>query len=113
MKKLIGNTPMIKIYYKYNNEDMPIAIKMNIEKPRLSWLEIEIVKHCNMNCNGCSVCANISNAEYKDIESFERDMRQLKKYYSGIKVLKLFGGVEMVEYDLKMRKALDLLKANN
>lgn len=78
--------------YKYNNEDMPIAIKMNIEKPRLSWLEIEIVKHCNMNCNGCSVCANISNAEYKDIESFERDMRQLKKYYSGIKVLKLFGG---------------------
>ena len=92
IKNNIYYVPSYVYNFKYNNDDMPLAIKMDIEKPRLSWLEIEIVKHCNMNCNGCSTCANISPKEYEDIDNFEKNLKQLRKYFSGIKTLKLFGG---------------------
>lgn len=86
--------------YKYNNQDKPIGIKMDINKPRMPWLEIEIVSHCNMNCNGCSACANISDKKYMDLNKFERDLIQLKKYFSGIRVLKLFGGEPLLHPQL-------------
>lgn len=48
-------------------------------------------------------------------EDVKKEAEDLAKKYQMDKdeFLKLFGGLEMVEYDLKMRKALDLLKANN
>ena len=86
--------------FKYNDEDMPLAVKMDINKPRIPWVEIEVVRHCNMNCNGCSTCANISDKECISVEKFESDIKQLKKLFSGIKVLKLFGGEPLLHNQL-------------
>lgn len=47
-------------------------------------------------------------------EDVKKEAEDLAKKYQMDKdeFLKLFGGLEMVEYDLKMRKALDFLKEN-
>lgn len=86
--------------FKYNTTDMPVAVRMDINKPRLSWLEIMIVNHCNLNCNGCSACANISEKQCMDLEKFEQDLVQLKTKFSGIKILKLFGGEPLLHPQL-------------
>ena len=48
-------------------------------------------------------------------EETEKEAEELAKKYNMDKeeFLKLFGGLEMVKYDLEMRKAIDVLKDNN
>lgn len=87
--------------FKYNDSNMPVAVKMDIRKPRMPWLEIAIASCCNMNCNGCSTCANISEKEYIELEKFEKDMLQIKQKFSGIRILKLFGGEPLLHPQLE------------
>lgn len=100
IKNDVYYVPPYTYKFKYNNTDMPFAVKMDIEKPRLPWLEIGIVHHCNMNCNGCSTCANISGKEFIEIEKFEKDLKRIKVIFSGIKILKLFGGEPLLHPDI-------------
>ena len=48
-------------------------------------------------------------------EDAEKEAEELAKKYNMKKdeFLNLFGGLEMVEYDMKMRKAIEVLKENN
>ena len=48
-------------------------------------------------------------------EDTEKEADSLAEKYSMKKeeFLKLFGGLDMVKYDLEMRKALEVLKDNN
>ena len=48
-------------------------------------------------------------------EEAEKEAEDLATKYNMKKdeFLKLFGGIEMVKYDLEMRKAIDVLKENN
>lgn len=87
--------------FLWNDEKgMPFWIPMDINKPRMNWLECAIVGHCNMNCNGCSACANISTPYFMELSKFKNDMQQLKKLYSGIKYLKLLGGEPLLHKQL-------------
>lgn len=86
--------------YMWNNQDMPFLIEMDINKPRLPYLECKIASQCNLNCNGCSVAANISERWFMSSEQFERDLIALKKIYTGIKYLKLFGGEPLLNREL-------------
>ena len=59
----------------------------------------------------------IKDAEKIEVteEETEKEAEELAKKYNMDKeeFLKLFGGLEMVKYDLEMRKAIDVLKDNN
>lgn len=90
--------------YVYNfqwNKELPFRIKMDISKPRIPYLECGIVKHCNLNCKGCTALSNISQEEFSDINEFEKDLLALKKLFSGIKYFKLFGGEPLLHPMLK------------
>ncbi|MCR4675571.1 MAG: radical SAM protein [Lachnospiraceae bacterium] len=88
--------------YRYRwSDECPIAVRMDISKPRLPYLECKIVFHCNLNCNGCSAIANIHEKEFLSEEDFERDIKRLKELYSGIRYLKLFGGEPLLHPNLE------------
>lgn len=76
-------------------------IEMDISKPRLPYLECAIVRHCNLNCKGCSAFATIRGKEMMDVCKFEDDLKALKNLYSGIKYFKLFGGEPLLHPQLK------------
>lgn len=86
--------------FKWNHEDMPFMISMDISKPRMPYLECKIVEHCNLKCNGCSTCSNISETNYMEIEEFEQNLVCLRRLFTGIKNLKLFGGEPLLHPQL-------------
>ena len=55
---------------KYTLKRMP--------KKELNFV-VDIVEHCNLNCQNCDHFSPLSDIYYMDIESFERDIRQIKK----------------------------------
>lgn len=87
--------------FMWNKSDMPFKVDLKLDKPRLPYLEIGIVKHCNLNCKGCSALANISEPEVMEIDEFRTSMERLKELFWGIKDLKLFGGEPLLHPDLK------------
>jgi organic radical activating enzyme len=109
MEQLNGLDIQNRVYYVpeytysflWDDENaMPFWIPMDITKPRMPYLECGIVKQCNMNCNGCSTCANIHTPEFMDLSKFRSDMQQLKTIFSGIKYLKLYGGEPLLHKQL-------------
>lgn len=60
--------------------------------PVLPYLEIPIVKHCNLNCRYCSHFANIEDKYFMSINVFERDMLRLSQLFSDIVEIRLLGG---------------------
>lgn len=81
--------------------DMPFLLSVDLNKPRMPYLEIMIVDHCNLNCKACSALANIKEPKYLDLEEFELSMKRLKELFWGIKYLKLFGGKPLLHPKLK------------
>lgn len=101
--QIINNVYYVPDYtydFLWNNIEMPFWIPIDIQKPRMQYLECRIVEHCNMNCNGCSVCANIKTPEFMELSCFRKDMEDLKRLFSGIKYLKLFGGEPLLHKQL-------------
>lgn len=100
VKNRIYFVPEYTYKFMYNAE-MPFAIKMDISKPRMPYLECKIVDFCNLNCKGCSAYANICEKTWMDIDKFEEDCNQLKKLFSGIGTFKLFGGEPLLHPELE------------
>ncbi len=92
-------------YYVYefmwNKNDMPALVEIDISKPRLHNLSFALVTHCNLNCKGCAVLANIADKAWKTIEKFEQELIKLKELFSGIKIISLSGGEPLLHDDLK------------
>jgi organic radical activating enzyme len=61
-------------------------------KPALSYLEFHVVDHCNMNCKGCDHLSPIADKWFADPNDYARDLRQLRKLFSGIRRICLLGG---------------------
>lgn len=85
---------------KWNNDTMPFFAPLDIGKPRLPYVECKIVEHCNLKCNGCSVCANINKPEILELDEFENSLISLKRLFSGVKYFKLFGGEPLLHPQL-------------
>lgn len=108
-RKLVDLNISIEVYvvpdyvflFGWNKKDMPFMIRVDLSKPRMPYLEIRIVEHCNLKCKGCSVLANISEPGFVDMEKLESDFKKLKEIFWGIKFLKLFGGEPLLHPDLK------------
>ena len=64
----------------------------DIKKPTLSYLEIPIVKHCNLKCKYCSHLANIENEWFEDYDFFEKNLVRLSSLFENIETIRLLGG---------------------
>lgn len=87
--------------FKWNQDDMPLFVKWDLDKPRMPYLEIKIVEHCNLKCKGCSALSNINSPEFMSVDTFEADMKRLRQLFSSIKDLKLFGGEPLLHPELE------------
>jgi hypothetical protein len=71
-------------------------------KPVLSYLEVHLADHCNLNCSGCSHFSPLADKFFANIEQYDRDMKQLSQLMANIKVLRLLGGEPLLHPDVSM-----------
>jgi len=72
-----------------------------IKGPWLSYLEQDIVSHCNLKCDFCShYCNAVSEPEFYDTIVFEKDMSRLAKLFSQINVIRILGGEPFLHPEL-------------
>lgn len=62
------------------------------QKPVIPYLEFHVTDHCNLNCKGCSHFSPIADKIYLDVNEHRKDIQQLTKLVSNIKVIRLLGG---------------------
>lgn len=82
----------------FKEEDIEeVFIRINNEKPRLDYVEIEVSRGCNLNCKGCNEFSNlIDKSCYGDLESTRRDLLRLKELFWGIGKIRLMGGEPLI-----------------
>jgi organic radical activating enzyme len=61
-------------------------------KPVLPYIEIHVVDQCNLNCKGCGHFSPIADEWLIDPTNYVRDISQLKKLFSTIRVIRIMGG---------------------
>ena len=66
----------------------------------LTYLEIPIVKHCNLNCRYCSHMANLEDEHFVDRASFLRDIERMKEFFDEIPTIRLLGGEPLLHPDI-------------
>ena len=94
----------LEMFYQFTNSD-ETALKDQMREEALKRVSSRLLLEA------------IKDAEKIEVteEETEKEAEELAKKYNMDKeeFLKLFGGLEMVKYDLEMRKAIDVLKDNN
>ncbi len=88
--------------YLYGNKLLSLAHKMKPRKLDAFHLEINIVDHCNLNCQCCDHFSPLAQESYLDINEFERDIKQLAGLtpaWSG-GTLALLGGEALLHKDI-------------
>ena len=71
-------------------------------KPVLSYLEVHLADHCNMNCSGCSHFSPLAPESFANIEQFNHDMKRLNQLVANIKVIHLLGGEPLLHPAVNM-----------
>jgi len=72
-----------------------------IKGPWLSYLEQDIVSHCNLKCDSCShYCNAVSEPEFYDTAEFEKDMLRLAQLFSQINTIRILGGEPFLHPEL-------------
>jgi organic radical activating enzyme len=70
-------------------------------KPVLENLEIHLVDHCNLNCKACDHLSPIADQWFASPEVYFKDLKQLKKLFSGIDKLSLLGGEPLLHPEVE------------
>lgn len=69
------------------------AIEKTLRRNTIEHLDYHITDHCNLNCQGCSVFAPVAEKRFADLDSFEKDMRDLHTLIGdAIQQIHLLGG---------------------
>jgi len=72
-----------------------------IKGPWLSYLEQDIVSHCNLKCDSClHYCNAVSEPEFYDPAVFEKDMLRLAQLFSQINMIRIMGGEPFLHPEL-------------
>jgi hypothetical protein len=71
-------------------------------KPVLSYLEVNLVDHCNMNCSGCSHFSPLADELFANIKHYDDDMKQLSKLVANITIFRLLGGEPLLHPEVGM-----------
>lgn len=67
----------------------------------LPYLEIPVVKHCNLNCRYCSHFANVEDEYFMPVASYETDMARMSCLVSNIAEIRLLGGEPLLHPHLR------------
>ncbi len=65
---------------------------MHDDAPVLSYLELHLTDHCNLNCRGCTHFCPIAGENYLPMDSFVKDMQRLAEIFPNIFRIRLLGG---------------------
>ncbi|MCZ9313260.1 MAG: radical SAM protein [Methanocorpusculum sp.] len=77
------------------------SVVVDLQKPRLNYLEFHVADHCNLNCKGCTHFSNLeSKAHFTDFVSCVRDLERLKELFWGIDRIRLMGGEALLNPEL-------------
>ena len=92
MPKRYGPRSLFQDLYQSGKKILDRFGKVSGFKPTLSYLELHLADHCNLNCKGCDHFSPISENRFADLDEYERDMKQLTKLFSTIHKIVLMGG---------------------
>lgn len=62
---------------KRENNELKNSLRKLTPQVSLSFIDIHLVEHCNLNCFCCNHFSQLADEEYTDLVSFEKDMKQL------------------------------------
>jgi hypothetical protein len=68
-------------------------------KPELSYLELHLTDHCNLNCKGCGHFSPLASPHYADFQQYEEDLRRLRQLFRNIRRIRLMGGEPLLHRD--------------
>lgn len=74
--------------------------KIDLSKPFLNYLEINLVDQCNLNCKGCAHFSNICNNNMVSVEQFEKDLKKITEIFN-LYNFRLLGGEPLLHPNLK------------
>lgn len=73
--------------------------RINLEKPFLNYLEINIVDQCNLNCKGCAHFSNICDNNFVSLDKYKQDLEIIaEKFY--LYNFRLLGGEPLLHPQL-------------
>jgi hypothetical protein len=61
-------------------------------QPELTYLELHLTDHCNLNCKGCTHYSPLAPPWYADLGQYESDMHRLRQLFRNIRIVRLMGG---------------------
>jgi len=67
-------------------------VKTLRSRPRLSYVEVHLTDHCNLNCRRCSHYSPLADVWYADIGSHKRDVKRLSHLFENVDKIRLMGG---------------------
>ena len=76
------------------------ARKIDLEKPFINYLEVNVVDQCNLNCKGCAHFSNICNNNMLDIDKYSTDLDKISKHFD-VYYFRLLGGEPLLHPRLK------------
>lgn len=74
--------------------------KIDLEKPFINYLEVNVVDQCNLNCKGCAHFSNICNNNMLDIDKYSTDLDKIAKHFD-VYYFRLLGGEPLLHPRLK------------
>lgn len=74
----------------------------------IDYIEFWAVKHCNLNCKGCSSCSPIAEKWFLDIERLKNDLKRLSDLKIEIKNIAVLGGEPLLHPHID--KIFDVVK---
>lgn len=74
--------------------------KIDLFKPFLNYLEINLVDNCNLNCKGCAHFSNICDKNFVQVEQFEKDLKKITDIFN-LYNFRLLGGEPLLHPNLK------------
>lgn len=93
--------PQIYFLIKNENQINKKALKNLTPKTHLEQIEINVVEHCNLNCQSCDHFSSIAEPEFLDIKLFENDIKKLSELTKAkIDRIYLLGGEPLLHPNL-------------
>lgn len=69
------------------------TLMMRTTRRPLLFFDVEIVKHCNLNCRGCASLSPLADEEYLDLEEYSKDLECLSGLAEGeVSHINILGG---------------------
>ena len=77
------------------NEQLHTSVKKGYR------IEVNIVKHCNLNCKGCDHFSPVSEPDFMPLDVFEKDMKELNRLFGQIEgEFRILGGEPLLNPEI-------------